>query len=215
MQIKAVLFDRDGVLLDYDEAAAMNFFTGLFEVSTQELFEHWEKWGRKVGFPKTLHEEKFFFEGFWQELSQVYQLDAAAQKKLHDLDYLKFLQPFPEVIPTLQKIKACGLEMGVLSNFSLASLEASLEKTGLLDFFKAACAATVIGASKPEAKAYEIALDQLGYSAKEVLFVDDKADNVLGAEKIGMQSLLLDRSLPAHQYEHQSIADLSGVLYFL
>jgi len=44
-----------------------------------------------------------------------------------------------------------------------------------------------VGAVKPEAKIYEIALEQAGVLANEAVFVDDFAVNIEGCEKVGMQ----------------------------
>ena len=46
-----------------------------------------------------------------------------------------------------------------------------------------------VGAVKPEAKIYKIALEQAGVSANEAVFVDDFAVNIEGCEKVGMQGI--------------------------
>jgi len=46
-----------------------------------------------------------------------------------------------------------------------------------------------VGAVKPEAKIYQIALEQAGVQANEAVFVDDFAVNVDGCEKVGMQGI--------------------------
>ena len=46
-----------------------------------------------------------------------------------------------------------------------------------------------VGAVKPEAKIYEIALEQAGVLANEAVFVDDFAVNIEGCEKVGMQGI--------------------------
>jgi epoxide hydrolase-like predicted phosphatase len=49
-----------------------------------------------------------------------------------------------------------------------------------------------VGAVKPEAKIYEIALEQAGVRANEAVFVDDFAVNIEGCEKVGMQGIYFE-----------------------
>ena len=46
-----------------------------------------------------------------------------------------------------------------------------------------------VGAAKPEARIYQIALDQLGVSPGEAVFVDDFFENIEGCEKVGIQGI--------------------------
>jgi len=49
-----------------------------------------------------------------------------------------------------------------------------------------------VGAVKPEAKIYQIALEQAGVSANEAVFVDDFAVNIEGCEKVGMHGIYFE-----------------------
>lgn len=49
-----------------------------------------------------------------------------------------------------------------------------------------------IGAMKPDAAFYRAILDSLGVSADECVFIDDKRENVAGAEAAGMRGLLFE-----------------------
>jgi len=46
-----------------------------------------------------------------------------------------------------------------------------------------------VGAMKPEAKIFQIALEQFGVSPNEAVFVDDFRVNIEGCEKVGMQGI--------------------------
>jgi epoxide hydrolase-like predicted phosphatase len=48
------------------------------------------------------------------------------------------------------------------------------------------------GIRKPEKGIYEITLIRLGVKPKEAIFIDDKRDNVNGAEKIGINTILFE-----------------------
>ena len=49
-----------------------------------------------------------------------------------------------------------------------------------------------VGAVKPEAKIFKIALKQAGVSANEAVFVDDFAVNIEGCEKVGMHGIYFE-----------------------
>jgi HAD superfamily hydrolase (TIGR01509 family) len=49
-----------------------------------------------------------------------------------------------------------------------------------------------IGAMKPDAAFYRAILDSLDVSADECVFIDDKHENVAGAEAVGMRGLLFE-----------------------
>jgi len=51
-----------------------------------------------------------------------------------------------------------------------------------------------VGAAKPEAKIYQIALEQAGVWANEAVFVDDFEVNIEGCEKVGMQGIYFEDS---------------------
>ena len=46
-----------------------------------------------------------------------------------------------------------------------------------------------VGAAKPEARIFQIALEQFGVSPKEAVFVDDFLINIEGCEKVGMTGI--------------------------
>ena len=46
-----------------------------------------------------------------------------------------------------------------------------------------------VGAAKPGAKIYQIALEQFGVSPSEAVFVDDFIDNIEGCEKVGIKGI--------------------------
>ena len=48
------------------------------------------------------------------------------------------------------------------------------------------------GIEKPNPKAYEILLAKLDLPAKEILFIDDRPENVEAAKKIGIDALLFE-----------------------
>jgi len=187
----------------------------LTSISTEELGQQWQRWGERVGFPQSLEEENAFWRGFWAHLNERLALPQAVHEELQQFDYTRFLRPFPDARPALEYVQQQGIPVAVLSNFSLASLEDSLGALGLLDLVDVACAAPVIGASKPEPAAYQAVTEALRVDPDRCLFFDDEPPCVAGAEQMGMQAFLVDRDRRQHNLAAHVVCDLSAVFDIL
>lgn len=215
MTYRAVIFDRDGVLLDFDLEAAAAFFEPLISVSLEELIELWREWGRRVGFPATLAEEQRFWDGVWRFVAERLNLDPIVQRKLEQFNYTSILYSYPDARPALEKAREHGLRVGVLSNFSLASIDASLEAVGLAHLVDVTAAAPVIGSAKPDPEAYHYVLRRLETRPEETLFFDNKRAHVEGARALGMRAFLVDRQQQRDRLDDGVVRDLSPLSQIL
>lgn len=193
MTIRALIFDRDGVLTYFDLAAAATFFAPLLPISVWEMAAQWQEFGATHGFPNSVEAERTFFAAFWAQMRLRHGLSPAQHDALLALDYTQFVRAFPDARPALHWAHQAGYYIGVLSNFTLASLDASLHAAGLAGEIDAACAATVIGAAKPHPAAYRTIAAALGVAPEECIFFDDEALCVEGAVAAGMRGCLVDR----------------------
>jgi HAD superfamily hydrolase (TIGR01509 family) len=215
MKSRAVIFDRDGVLTYFDIKGATSFFQPLIQMSLDELFQRWQKWGAQTGFPSSFEEEQLFFAGFCSHLRDECDLTEAQYRALRDSNYVDFVHPFPEVPEVLSELKKRGILVGVLSNFSLASLELSLESAGILKWIDIACAATVIGYAKPQAEAYRHVATLLQTPPQACLFFDDEEPCVVGAQAVGMAAYLVDRQRNHDRKANHIVYDLTAALDLL
>jgi len=193
-RLRAAIFDRDGVLTYFDQAAAMAYFQPLVPVGIDDLIRRWEAWGLAVGFPNSVEAEVVFWRGYWDHLCADLDLEPSVRAELRSFDYTTVIRAYPDARPALLYARACGLRIGVLSNFSLATLEASLHSAGLADLVDVACAAPVIGAAKPDPAAYQAVLRALMVGPEAAVFFDDEAPCVAGARAIGLRAFLVDRA---------------------
>ena len=95
----------------------------------------------------------------------------------------------PGVEETLTQLRAAGVPMYALSNYSIW-YEAIDAATGLSKFLDWAFVSCKTGFRKPEREAYLGPQKSLGVTPKDCLFIDDRPENVAGAEAIGMPALL-------------------------
>ena len=90
------------------------------------------------------------------------------------VDYIRSLRP---------KYKT-----GLISN-AWGDLRDFIAREKFDDAFDKMIISAEVGAMKPEAKIFQIALEQFGVKPEEAVFVDDFLINVEGAEKVGMKAI--------------------------
>ena len=55
-----------------------------------------------------------------------------------------------------------------------------------------------MGLEKPDPKAYQLLLEQLALPANEVVFIDDKEENVEAARKLGVDAIVFESAQQVH-----------------
>ncbi len=106
---------------------------------------------------------------------------------------------FPETASTLARLKAQGVELGIISNFD-SRLFSVMRGLGIEEAFDTVTISSLAQAAKPAPKIFQLALDKHAVDPEEALHVGDSLrDDVEGATKAGLHAVLLDR-----QGKHQS-----------
>ena len=212
---QAVIFDRDGVLTEFDLATAAAFFQPLLPIPFDNLLRRWIAWGTDWGFPAGEAGEQACWRGFWDTLSDDLALAPQIREQLHACDFLAFLRPFADARPALTGAVAQGLRVGVLSNFSLGRLDESLARAGLADLVGVTASASRIGVGKPQAAAYLWIARALQVPSAACLLFDDELPCVEGARALGMEAYLVDRRRPTHALAEGVVRDLTALAEIL
>lgn len=95
------------------------------------------------------------------------------------------MDPLPGAESFCRRVKEMGLRIYVLSNAS-DLFYTYFPKFLPLEFFNGVFVSSDYLMLKPDVKIYETFLNKYGLDPKECLFVDDRMENVEGAEKAGM-----------------------------
>lgn len=108
----------------------------------------------------------------------------------------------PGVVDTLERLRAGGLHLGIVSNIDEADLQHLIDLGGLRGHFDSLLSSEAAQSCKPDRRIFEIALERAGCAPEQALFVGDTlAQDVLGANRCGLRSVLLwhrdDRPPPA------------------
>ncbi len=100
---------------------------------------------------------------------------------------------YPEVEKVLEDLRARGLKLGVISNWStrLRSIASSTGLDRLVDFIVVSSEA---GMRKPDPRIFRIALEKAGVGPAEAVYVGDQVeDDVRGALNVGIRPVLVWR----------------------
>ncbi len=92
-----------------------------------------------------------------------------------------------ENISLLKDLKE-DYQLSILSNGSSNSL-CLLEDRGVRDFFKVVIFSDEIGFEKPQTESYEMILSKMTLRPEEVIFIDDRSENIEGASLLGINTV--------------------------
>src|SRR5689334_17336142 len=111
------------------------------------------------------------------------------------------------VVEIAKKAKAKGLSIGILSNHSVRWMEGFINKFGLLSIYdrNMIVISQEVLARKPSPKIYESLLQRIHQhisptiKPNEVLFIDDKPENVEAAKSFGFHSFAFNNKVQQPQ----------------
>ena len=107
----------------------------------------------------------------------------------------------PEFRAALDTARKAGVKLAILSNeLDLFYGEDFRDKLPFLDGFDVVIDATYTGILKPDPRAYQACLDQLGLPAGDCVFVDDQMRNIEGARAVGLQTVHFNVRQPRESY---------------
>lgn len=112
-------------------------------------------------------------------------------------DYFGSSRPwllYPDATVTLHELRAQGLRLGVISNFD-SRLRNILNELGIGSIFEDIVLSWEAKAAKPDRKIYSRAVDGMGISPGQAMYVGDSVrEDAEGARAAGLRPVLLDRN---------------------
>lgn len=121
------------------------------------------------------------------------------------------MEPFPDTVRVLRRLKSAGFRMGVISD-NWPSLDRRFRAMGLRSYFDTFVISALVGSSKPCERIYQVAVDEIGMPPEHLAFVDDRPANVAAAEKIGMKGIVISRYGRTPATDLTVISDLDGLI---
>ena len=127
---------------------------------------------------------------YWQRVASDLSIDGnPPAEDLIAIDVASWMSFRGEMWQLAAEARAAGIRTAVLSN-GIREVLAQLDvERPLSAHFDVVVISYAVGCAKPDALIYQITLDRLGVAPAHALFVDDRAENIEGARRLGIDTL--------------------------
>ena len=207
MPLKAVLFDLDDTLYDqqhnsrsalqalYDRYPVVQSVTfEEFEEQHIEFLEHYHL--RVLSGEMTLDQARFArFRGLLSlhepnpDFGMVYSAQA-----LYRETYLANERLIAGTLPLLERLRADGLKIGLLTNSTVNEQTGKIQRLGLVPLLDVVVISEAVGCAKPDPRIFTQTLEKLQCNCEEVImFGDSWTNDVQGARAVGIRAVWLNR----------------------
>lgn len=147
------------------------------------------------------------------------KLQATPAQKKQLVDAYLSLKPWPDTVAGLKRLKAAGIKVITIANFSKMMLEANAKNAGIDGLFDELLSTEVNGTYKPEPEAYALGLQHLGLQKDEVVFAAFGGWDAYGAKRFGYPTYWVNRfNLPTEKLGIEADAtsnNFQGLLDFV
>ncbi|MFB5082062.1 glucose-1-phosphatase [Enterobacter sp. 10-1] len=181
------IFDLGNVIVDIDFNRVLGTWSDLSRIPLATLKQHFT-----MGEAFRQHERgEISDEAFAEAMCHEMNMALSYEQFSHGWQAV-FVALRPEVIAIMQKLREQGHRVVVLSNTN------RLHTTFWPDEYPQVRAAAdriylsqEMGMRKPEERIYQSVLQEEGFSAADTVFFDDNAENIAGANRLGITSILV------------------------
>ncbi|MGA2070089.1 MAG: HAD family phosphatase [Sedimentisphaerales bacterium] len=185
-KINAVIFDWGGVLIEDPAPALFKYCANAFGVSIEQYV---------TAFDICINDFQTGIvteQQFWSNMAQRLNVPMPKVNSLWTEAFRAAYKPRQEMFSLVSRLRKAGCKTAILSNTEKPVVEIiNKQRYGSFDVTVLSC---LEGTAKPGRKIYEIALDRLGIPARQALFIDDKQENIDGAKRIGLQTILFENT---------------------
>jgi beta-phosphoglucomutase len=181
-QLRGVVFDMDGVIIDSHPAHRLA----------------WKSFLQGVGRETSDEELDFILEGckraeilrhFLGELAPEQIAEYGNRKDELLQRHSDAVQAMPGVVEFLDRLSEAGIPSAVATSASRRRAVGTLEELGLANCFHAIVTGDDVSAGKPDPAIYQLAAQHLRESPEHLLAVEDAASGVKSARAAGMRCL--------------------------
>lgn len=222
--IKHIIFDADDTLFDFQSAEgnAKSRINEVLKTHTLDLDAFWNRFNR--GAPVLFRQfadghitrEEYRFRRFRDVLDGFHESVCELTSELNHIyiqEITHKIELFEDAIPLLKALRAKEIEAVILTNGPSDSQRAKFKTVGLSRYIQNIYIGEEIGFFKPYREAFEYVLRDLDSAASEVLMVGDSIeDDIHGAERAGINAVLIDRRNKYSGYIGTRIASLSELI---
>ena len=181
-KISAVLFDYGMVLSNAPEATDWRELERVLDAD-EELFRT-TYWKYRDAYDRGALSAQAYWEIVARDLNHPVNADVLCA--LIDADTIVWTRPNVVMMEWAARLHRAGIKTGILSNVGDAMEAGVLARFPALAAFDHHTFSHRLGIAKPDAGIYRHAVGGLGVPVGEILFVDDREENVRAAREVGM-----------------------------
>ena len=197
------MFDAYGTLLDVH--AAMARHAGLLPPDWERISAEWRAKQLEYTWVRTLTGPAHH-RTFWQ-VTQDALVFVAARHGITDpavrallLDAYRILPAYADAAPTLEALRAKGLQMAILSNGDPGMLGDAVNSARLAPLLDAVLSVEDVGVFKPDSRVYSLMTQRFGVAPQQIAFVSSNAWDAQGAAAFGAQVFWCNRTGQPDEY---------------
>ena len=179
MKYKGIIFDLDGTLSD-----SVPCIMKCAELVHRDLGLKWDpEWQMKtIGTP--------LYQTARLLVSEERVPEYVAANRRYSQKYLaEMIEPFAGIIPLLQDLQEAGIKMCVATSRLKWGADLSCDKIGVTPYLTKIIGVEDTESHKPEAEPALLALEVMGISATEAVFVGDSPVDIGCGQNAGMDSI--------------------------
>ena len=183
--IRVVLFDFGKVLSNPEDPAAWANMLACVELSEQRFHDAY--WAYRHDYDRhTLNSV-----GYWQAVAKHAgtSFDAARIGRLNELDVDLWTNMNDRMVTFAQSLQRGGMRTGILSNIGDAISQGITKRLPWLSRFDACSWSWELGLAKPDPAIYIKTAEVLNTAPQNILFFDDREENVAAASEVGFQTI--------------------------
>jgi putative hydrolase of the HAD superfamily len=197
MKLQAVIFDLFGTLVDDFAISVGEMNTELasvLEVPLELLMHHWRQMSnmRTIGAFQTVEASiKYVCAAMGTRLTAQQMVKAVEIRLQHTR---RALEPRPNSVATVARVKKQGFKVGLLSNCSI-EIPTLWPDTAFADLIENPIFSSRERLKKPDPRIYHLACERLGVTPQQCLYIADGENfELTAAAKAGLHAVLIRNS---------------------
>jgi 2-haloacid dehalogenase len=219
-RFKAVAFDY---FVIFDPSSVVPHVEKEFPSKGVEFTRLWQSKQFEYAFLRSITNR---YEDFFQVTgdaldftAESMKLSLSADARTRLLNSYLTLKPWHDSVAALRKLRAAGVKIITIANFSPQMLRANADNAGIADLFDVLLSTDVNSSFKPAPEAYALGLKKLRLRKDEIAFAAFGGWDAAGAKSFGYQTFWVNRfGLPAERLgvpADGTSKDLEGFLEFV
>lgn len=195
--VNAVLFDFGQVLSLRADPAVWQQMVIISSLSEADL--HRQYWAHRHEYDRGTYTGEAYWHKVASDSHATFTSEQVAALIAADVNLWSRLN-LP-MVEWAQRLQRAGIRTGILSNIGDAMAEGLTARFDWIAAFDHCVWSHSLRLAKPEAAIYHCAAEGLATPPSEILFIDDKLENIEAAHTIGMQAIQYNFDQPAFEEE--------------